>query len=268
MNAALFKKKIWSYYKKHKRTLPWRNISDPYKILVSEVMLQQTQVSRVFKKYDSFLSQFPTVRDLAKAPLAKVLKEWQGLGYNRRALNLKRAAEEIVSKYGGVFPKNREVLISLPGIGGSTAGALLAFAWNISSTFIETNIRSVFIHFFFPEQKKVHDNKLLPLIEKTLDRKNPREWYYALMDYGVMLKTENKNPSRQSVHHNKQSPFVGSRRQKRSWILKYLLSSGPKTPESVAKALAIEPKETLEIMGRMTKEGVLSLQGNNYTIST
>lgn len=267
MNFSQFKKTIWDYYKSRKRELPWRHVDDPYKILVSEVMLQQTQVVRVYKKYESFLFKFPTIQALAKAPLKEVLKEWQGLGYNRRALHLKKAAEEIVSKHRGIFPKDRESLMALPGIGQSTAGALLAFAWNKPAVFIETNIRSVFIHFFFKKSTQIADKKLLPLIEKAvMDEKNSREWYYALMDYGVMLKTI-ENPSRKSKHHVKQSAFKGSRRQKRSWILRHLLTTGTGTPKNTAKILKLTDEETFRIMDTMTKEGVLSRNKNSYTVS-
>lgn len=224
---------MWSYYKKCGRhDLPWRKTHDPYKILVSEIMLQQTQVSRVMTKYTEFLTKFPTVHALAKAPVTDVLVAWQGLGYNRRALNLKRAAERVVTDFGGTFPHTAAELESLPGIGQSTRGAIMAFAFDMATTFIETNIRAIYIHHFFPEPNSgkkstraqlVHDRDILPLIEQTLDHKNPRDWYYALMDYGVYLKQTHPNPSRKSIHHAKQTTFKGSNREVRSRILKFVL---------------------------------------------
>ena len=176
MNTSRFKKTIWNYYKKHGRhDLPWRKTKDPYKILVSEVMLQQTQVNRVIEKYKSFLKKFPTVKALAQAPLKEVLLEWQGLGYNRRAKYLKLCAEKVIHEHEGTFPKTVKELTALPGIGPATAGDILAFAYNIPVPVIETNIRSVFIHFFPapPRLRRasplISDKELLPLIEKTLD---------------------------------------------------------------------------------------------------
>ncbi len=181
MMPAQFKKTVWQYYKKNKRDLPWRRSgATPYQILVSEIMLQQTQVDRVIPKYKHFIKQFPTFAALARAKQKDVLIAWQGLGYNRRALNLKRTAESVWNTHNGRLPKETNVLIALPGIGSYTAGAIRAFAWNLPSTVIETNIRTVYLHHFFPTQKKVSDKTLLPLIEKTSDTKNPRECSYGL----------------------------------------------------------------------------------------
>ena len=225
MTPATFQRTILTYYRAHGRTtIPWRKTHDPYKILVSEIMLQQTQVSRVLLKYKSFLQKFPTVDTLAAAPLADVLREWQGLGYNRRGMYLKKCAEIVVKDFGGKFPKDLKILKSLPGIGPATAGDILAFAWNLPAVVIETNIRSVFIHFFFKDRTGISDKEILPFIERTLPSGNIREWYYALMDYGAYLKTSEKtNPSRRSKHHTKQSRFEGSHRQKRAALLKLLL---------------------------------------------
>lgn len=185
-------------------------------------MLQQTQVDRVIPKYKSFLKVFPNFKTLARAPLKKVLKEWQRLGYNRRALYLQRAAQTVIQKHHGVFPRSISELEQLPGIGPYTARAIATFAFNESHIFIETNIRSVFIHHFFPRAKKVSDAKLIPLIEKTLPKKNVARWYAALMDYGAHLKKTLPNPSRKSAHHVVQKKFKGSQRELRGMILKIL----------------------------------------------
>lgn len=224
MKMRDFSNIIWNYYKKYGRDLPWRHNITPYRIVVSEVMLQQTQVSRVTKKFDSFLKKFPNWKSLAQAPVIEVLKEWQGLGYNRRALHLHRLAQMI----GGKLPRTHEELLELPGIGPNTAGSVLAFAFNIPHPFIETNIRAVFIHFFFKNsRRKVHDRELMQYITQALQEKrnqeNSREWYYALMDYGCFLKQTEINPSRRSKHHTKQSKFEGSNRELRSHILKMIL---------------------------------------------
>jgi A/G-specific adenine glycosylase len=218
-DIAPFQTMIYDRYHANPRPMPWRETDDPYRILVSEIMLQQTQVERVKFKYVEFLEVFPTVFELAAAPLSDVLQVWQGLGYNRRAIFLKRCAEEIVTCYGGDFPRSVAELQSLPGIGPYTARAVAAFAFGIAEPLIETNIRTVYIHFFFHGGAAVNDREIMPLIEATLDQENPREWYYALMDYGGMLKQTLPNPGRRSRHHTQQSRFEGSKRQQRSRIL-------------------------------------------------
>ncbi len=226
MNSAAFQKKIWKYYTAYGRDLPWRNTSDPYKILVSEVMLQQTQVRRVLVKYAEFLKKFPTIQKLAAASLPEVLSVWQGLGYNRRALMLYEAARTAMNVHSGVLPADYAKLLELPGVGPATAAGILNFAYNIPTLYLETNVRSVYLHFFFPDKEKVHDKELIPIIEKTMDRKNSKEWYYALLDYGVLLKQKHPNPNRRSAHYAKQSKFEGSRRQARAKALREALKSG------------------------------------------
>jgi len=230
-----FQKRVYDFYHKQGRyTLPWRKTHNPYRILVSEVMLQQTQVDRVVPKYQEFLKKFPTVRTLAYAPLSDVLHVWSGLGYNRRARTLHEAAKMVVAKHSGRFPKDVSELESLPGIGPYTACAVMAFACNQPVVMIETNIRSVFIYEFFKGKKDVLDTQVYELIEATLDTKNPREWYAALMDYGAYLKKSFPNPSRNSKHHTKQVAFVGSIRQVRGAILP-LLFDGAKTVGNIKK---------------------------------
>lgn len=236
ISVTAFHKKIYTHFEKEKRSLPWRQTRDPYKILVSEVMLQQTQAVRVVAKYKEFVKKFPTPHALAKAETKDVLVYWQGLGYNRRALSLKRAAEAIV-KGEGEFPKTYESLLSLPGVGPYTANAIMAFAYNKPCAMIETNIRAVFIHFFFADAKKVSDRELLPLIEKYLDHDQPRQWYNALMDYGAMLKRTRINPSRTSAHHTIQSKFQGSNRQVRGAIIKLYTENPKRTLRTIIKLL-------------------------------
>jgi A/G-specific adenine glycosylase len=164
-----FRQKIYRYYRSHGRALPWRTTRNPYHILVSEIMLQQTQVERVLQKYPQFVTAFPDFKTLAKAPLRKILHVWQGMGYNRRALFLKKIAVAVVEKFNGRLPRTIEELMSLSGIGKNTAASISAFAFNKPVAFIETNIRSVFIHCFFQDQDDVNDREILPLVEKTLD---------------------------------------------------------------------------------------------------
>ncbi len=221
-------------------------------------MLQQTQAPRVVEKYNYFISLFPTVEALAKAPLKKVLIAWQGLGYNRRAVNLQKAAQIVATQYSGKFPKDMKSLLDLPGVGPATAGDIMAFAFNKAETVIETNIRTVFINHFFKDQKNVDDKKIIPLITKTLDKTNPREWYYALMDYGTFLKKTVPNPSRQSKHYAKQSPFKGSNRELRSKILKYTLLYGKQKPDIIAESLSADKDQIIKNIKAMKKEGLIN----------
>lgn len=202
-----FRSIINGYYRKHRRDFPWRHTEDPYHILVSEIMLQQTQVGRVAEKFVEFIAVFPAVGDLARAPLKKVLAVWQGMGYNRRARYLHELAKRVVADHGSSVPDDPEALGRLPGIGRATAASICAFAFNRPALFIETNIRAVFIHFFFHDAASVSDREILPVAEAALDRKRPRDWYSALMDYGSMLKKRHPNPSRKSAHHQRQAPF-------------------------------------------------------------
>lgn len=186
-------------------------------------MLQQTQVERVVARYEAFLHQFPDVEALASAPLDEVLRAWQGLGYNRRALALKRLAEQVTAEMDGRLPRDPVLLRRLPGVGPATAAAVAAFCFDDAHPYLETNIRAAFLHHFFPGHTGISDAELMPLVESTLDRRDPRTWYYALMDYGSMLKRTLPNPSRQSKHHTRQSRFEGSKRQLRARVLRVLL---------------------------------------------
>jgi A/G-specific adenine glycosylase len=263
---------IRNHHKKFGRDLPWRHDITPYRIVVSEIMLQQTQAGRVAKKFDAFLKKFPDWKSLANAPTIDVLKEWQGLGYNRRGLNLQRLAQAVMTN-DGQLPKTHAELLDLPGIGPNTAGSIMAFAWNLPHPFIETNIRTVFIHFFFKNSRgKVHDKKLTPLIEEALadkrNQKNPREWYYALMDYGSYLKQTEINPSRKSKHHVKQSKFKGSNRELRAQILKLILK-GAQTEEEIMREFPDKNVEAvLKNISDLIKEGFIEKKFNKYIIKS
>lgn len=209
-----FVKAVWKYYISHGgQSLPWRRTKNPYHILVSEIMLQQTQVDRVIPKYKSFLGRFPTLQKLSEASLGEVLTEWQGLGYNRRAKMLHQCAKDVVGHHKGKLPKEYSALVKLSGIGPYTAGAVMAFAYNDAIPVIETNIRSVIIHHFFNDANDVSDGEVMKVVQNTLDAENQREWYYALMDYGVSIKKEFGNPNSRSKHYTKQSIFKGSDRE-------------------------------------------------------
>ena len=211
--------------------------------------------------YPRFIRAFPDIRTLARAPLADILRAWQGLGYNRRALLLKRLAECVTADHKGRIPRAREILKTLPGIGEATSGAVCAFAFNQPVVFIETNIRSVFIHYFFRDQNGIADARLLPWIDKSLDREKPREWYYALMDHGVYLKSRFSNPSRKSAHYAKQGKFEGSVRQLRGRILKILVDRKRLPARELCALVCPDKKRCDMIVKALCAEGLLKQSG-------
>lgn len=255
--VAALQKLVYSYFEGHYRDLPWRKGGDPYQVLVSEVMLQQTQVDRVIPKFTAFVQQFPDPQTLAEAPASDLLAAWQGLGYNRRALNLQRAARMIVDEWDSSIPDDPVLLQQLPGIGPYTAGAIASFAFNRPQIFLETNIRAVLLHFFFADQEGITDKQLLPVAEAVLDQANPRNWYNALMDYGSDLKRRFPNPSRRSRHHTVQSRFEGSDRQIRGAVLRLLLESGGMTVRAMQKQLDVEAERFERILEGMVKDGFI-----------
>lgn len=256
-----FQTLIWDFYHQNKRSLSWRETTNPYNIMVSEVMLQQTQVSRVLERYLPFIAQFPTLEDLAEANLTDVLRVWTGLGYNRRALYLKQTAVLLTKKYHTIIPSNPTILTTLPGIGPATAGAIVVYAYNQPCVFIETNIRRAFLHQFFPDRENVHDREIIPLIEQTLDHSKPREWYWALMDYGANLAKLAKNPNTRSAHYTKQSKFEGSVRQLRGRIVRQLITS---TPQPLTNLQALHDYTTVrfqEALLGLERDGIIKTVG-------
>ena len=260
---SFFQSQLLRWYKKYKRDdLPWRFTNakpvSAYEILVSEIMLQQTQVSRVLDKFPKFLHAFPTINHLAKAPLEKVLKEWQCMGYNRRALYLKQCAEETVKIYDGHIPSDTILLKNLPGIGPYTAGAISCFAFNKQSVFLDTNIRKFFIHYFFEHvrdnDKKISDTEVLPIAQCLLYKKNPRMWNYALMDYGALMLSQKPELLSVAKTYHKQSPFLGSNRFFRSQIVRYLLKNKKASLEELQQA---SPRDIKPILASLEKEGLI-----------
>lgn len=261
---ASFRAKIWDYYKTNGRSFAWRNTTDPYHIVVSEIMLQQTQTQRVAVKFDEFITAFKNFAELADAPQRLVLAAWQGLGYNRRGLALHAIAKKVISEHAGQLPHDTTLLQTFPGIGPNTAGSIVAFAFNKPTVFIETNIRTVFIEEFFPGKIDVHDKEILPLVSAAVDQHNPREWYYALMDYGVMLKKSRPNPSRKSAHYAKQSKFEGSDRQIRGMILKLLTNNRGLTIAQLYDVIAREQHRIDNALRELLNENFI--QKNNEFI--
>ncbi len=262
-----FRNAIYSYYSEHGRELPWRQTQDPYRILVSEIMLQQTQVERVLEKYPIFVQQFPSFRALADAPLRDVLAAWQGLGYNRRATSLKKIGEVVTKEHRGSLRADVDFLTALPGIGYNTACAILAFAFNKAVVFIETNIRTVFIHFFFSERDAVRDDEILPIVEQTLDRENPCAWYSALMDYGTMLKKTHGSTNPRSAHYQKQPPFKGSDRQVRGMVLKAIIAHHHITDAEIVERLQVPIERARKALDALQKEGFVREQEGRYSIA-
>ncbi len=246
--------------------LPWRRDYNPYQIMVSEIMLQQTQVDRVIPKFHSFLQAFPTVKKLAQASPADVIRQWQGLGYNRRGLNLQKAAQMIVRDFQSQVPTNLEELLILPGIGPYTAAAILAFAFNQPLVVIETNIRTVFISHFFHGAYSVEDKKLITLIEQTMDRQQPRRWYSALMDYGTYLKSVLPNPNRQSQTYSKQSKLEGSNRQVRGKILKALTEHELIAIDQLPGYLHLTTERIEPALAQLVKEGFVEYQADQLKL--
>lgn len=304
-SLSAFQKTVCDYFVLHGRhDLPWRlpepdGTFDPYKIMVSEIMLQQTQVARVRPKYEQFLRAFPTVKTLAAASLGEVLMAWQGLGYNRRAKYLWQAAQKIMQDFDGTFPATTHGLAQLPGVGANTAGAIVAYAYNRPAVFVETNIRTVFIHHFFKDQSGVPDKAVLEMVEKTLPKKDGekaaadngftpsprairnaaspkpvsqsnaagalryREWYWALMDYGVFLKQTVGNVSRASSGYAKQSKFEGSLRQVRGQVLR-LLSREPRSQAELRGE--ISDARLPEVLRTLQQEGLIRRRSGRFSL--
>jgi A/G-specific adenine glycosylase len=263
---ALFQNLILSYYRKYGRILPWRNTRDPYHILVSEIMLQQTQVERVIPKYTAFLATFETIGQLAAAPLSEVLTAWSGLGYNRRAINLQKTAVIIRDEQNGSIPPDIDILSTFPGIGNATAAAICAYAFNMPVTYIETNIRRIFIHYFFQDRTDIPDTEILPIIRAALYQENPRVWYSALMDYGTDLKQRMKNPNQRSRHYTRQTPFAGSDRKIRGHILRTLLQKSEVEKNSLIRSCDSDKARVEKVLHDLWKEGFLQEDAGIYSI--
>ena len=256
------------------RDLPWRNTRDAYAIWISEAMLQQTQVTRVLSRWERFLRHFPTVDALASASSADVVEEWQGLGYNRRALALKRAADICSAEYAGCMPEGVDKLVKLPGIGDATAAGITAFSRDVPCLYLETNVRAVFIHCFFRDAERVTDKELRPLVERACPAEGVRSWYYALLDVGARLKKDHKNPTRRAAAYTRQSKFEGSRRQKRAWLVREVMAAPGLSSAELLHRLNVEERksgrdgvegdEFESIMADLAREGFFHREGDGW----
>lgn len=268
-DQKLFLETLWNYYATEGRDLPWRQAErdgtfDAYKIMVSEFMLQQTQVGRVIPKYQQFLETFPTITKLAEASLADVLRVWNGLGYNRRAKFIHESAKLIAKLHDSSIPLDIEQLKAFPGIGHNTAAAIVAYADNQPVVFVETNIRTVYIYHFFPEAESIPDAEILSCLNETIDCEHPREFYWALMDYGSHLKATRGNSARRSKSYNKQSTFAGSKRQVRGQVIRALLEK----PQSITSLQSIILDERLSsVVDDLCSEGILVQDKQQYRLA-
>jgi A/G-specific adenine glycosylase len=247
------------------RDMPWRSDTRPYYVLVSELMLQQTQVDRVIPKFNAFIEQFPDERTLAEASLGDVLRLWNGLGYNRRAKFLHEAAKMIMTKHKGIFPKVYEDIIALPGVGQSTAGAITAYAFNTPIVFIETNVRTVYFHHFFNDEVQISDKDLEKLVQKTFDTSHPREFYWALMDYGTWLKKNHSNLVSKSKHYKKQGTLKGSLREMRGTIIR-ALTDDTMTTQDTLKRFEDDVRFQPALAG-LIKDGLVEITNNKFHLT-
>ncbi len=260
-----FVQTVQAFYQKEGRDLPWRRAEpdgsyDVYKILVSEIMLQQTQVPRVIPKFQTFMTLFPTVEVLAAASLGDVLTAWSGLGYNRRAKYLHQAAKVLASINR---PWNYDDLVALKGIGPNTAAAVCVYAYNKPLVFVETNIRTVYIHHFFAHQDAITDKQLYSLIASSLEKQDPRRFYWALMDYGATLKRKVGNTARKSKHYTRQPTFEGSTRQVRGRIIRLLTERRHSQAELQH---TIGDERTLVVLETLRREGLIIKVEDSYRL--
>ncbi len=262
-----FRAAVLGHYAAEGRSFPWRETDDPWLVLVSEIMLQQTRTDRVIAYWLRWRELWPNPAALAAAPLEEVLREWSGLGYNRRARFLKEAAIAVTERMGGTLSGKVSELETLPGIGPYTARAVACFAFNEPIAFIETNIRAAAIHFFFPDRVEVKDSEILPFLEAALDRSDPRRWNWALMDYGAALKRLTVNPGRRSAHHVRQSPFQGSLRQARGAALRILSTTGPSCLRGLADETGLPEDRLVPALRSLVSDSMVAEAAGVYRIN-
>lgn len=257
-----FRETVWQRARELYRPMPWRDKPTFYHVLVSELMLQQTQVPRVRVKFAEFMQAFPDVEALAAAPLSDVLRIWQGLGYNRRAKFLHEAARYVVA-HGQ--PTTREGLMRLPGVGHGTAGALMNYVYEVPTAFVETNVRTVYFNHFFEGRAGVSDRELLTLVDATMDREHPREWYWALMDYGTWLKRQGAAKLVYSKHYHRQSPLKGSVREVRGQIITRL-TERDYTVDELADTLPADERFDAALTG-LVRDGLVQCSGDRIHLT-
>jgi len=292
---------LMNWFSKAARDLPWRHTRDPYCIMVAEVMLQQTQVDRVLPKYEAFITRFPTLQALADAPTAEVIRLWSGLGYNRRAVNLQRAAREIVERFDGVFPRDVATLLMLPGIGPYTAGAIACFAFEQDVAFMDTNIRRVIRRALTDPAVTVKDRDLLALAQSALPIGRSWMWNQALMELGSLICTADSpacwrcplrdlccdyagrrasderleaTPVRKRIAERRDRPFVGSNRYFRGRAIAALRALPPGTALDLAElGPQVRPDYTpndeawlVALLNGLVRDGLVVWHGNGVRL--
>jgi A/G-specific adenine glycosylase len=262
MTDAEFQEEVWAKARDLYRSMPWREDPSFYHVLVSELMLQQTQVDRVRTKFAEFMHAFPTIELLAQASLAEVLVVWQGLGYNRRAKYLHEAAKYVLL-HG--IPDTQEELVKLPGVGNNTAGAILNYVYQVPTAYVETNIRTVYFHHYFADSQDVSDTELLKIVERTIDHESPREWFYALMDYGTYLKKSGSGRLDTSKHYKKQSKLQGSVREIRGEIIR-ILAGGPLSKDELMHKVTLDDRFEVAFSG-LVKDGLVTQKSQHVRLT-
>ena len=257
-----FSDRIWRYYESNGRNFPWRDTTDPYRVLLSELMLQQTQTERVLPKYTLFLEKWPDFQSMAASDLTDVLSAWRGLGYNRRALAIRTIAQKSEA-FGWTLPADYEKLLHFPMIGPATAGAVMAFAYGEDAIYLETNIRRVLIHQFCPSVEKVADRELRVILQELLTfQSDVKQWYYALMDYGVYLKSHVVNPNRRSAHYQRQAAFTNSNRQIRGLLLVVFTEQGTLALPDLLDRMPFPQERVLACLESLEEEGFVEKHSN------
>ena len=255
-DIELFRQKIFEFYRLHGRSFPWRETTDRYAVMISEIMLQQTQAERVVPRFEEWLRHFPDCEHLSSASLREVLSLWSGLGYNSRAVRLHRCANLIMDSFGGIVPSRPEILKTLPGIGEYTSRSIPVFADNLDTAAVDTNIRRIMIHEFgLPED--IGPAALQQEAEAFVPHGRSREWHNALMDYGSLVLTSKKTGIRPLT---KQSKFQGSRRWYRGKLVKELINTGEMFLEEISEKYASCPWDLEEIINDLITEGVVERQ--------
>lgn len=266
METQEFQELVWQRGRELYRDMPWRSDPSPCRVLVSELMLQQTQVSRVMPKFEAFIARFPTVDALSESSLVDVLTLWSGLGYNRRAKYLWQAALEVKLRFDSELPRTQKELMSLPGIGPNTAAAILNYAYEVATPFVETNIRTVYFHHYFSDRNNVDDKEILALVARTQDVEHPRQWYWALMDYGSHLKATAGARLDQSRHYKKQAPLKGSVREMRGRIIREL-TTRPLMPEALKRAVLADDRFE-PALADLESEGLVEAYRGQWRLKT
>ncbi|MDY6769142.1 MAG: A/G-specific adenine glycosylase [Candidatus Nanohaloarchaea archaeon] len=278
MDVEQLQDELLDWYQENKRDLPWRRTDDPYEVLVAEIMLQQTQVSRVVPKWEAFLDRFPTVEELADAPLGDVLELWDGLGYNNRAKYLKQAAEQVVDEFGGEFPRDPEQLEELQGVGEYTANAVASFAFNNGGPVFDTNVRRLLYRF----HGAAGDDELKAFHEQIFPEGESRVWNNAVMELGAEVCVDGTPRCRECPWRQdctafrkknfetpdiqSQSSFEGSWRQYRAKVLKLLMDAALDR-DAIEEELALPDEYDLdELLAELQEEGMIEETGGEYRL--